>query len=75
VRREAVHDRRITRCHGPAGTRATGIRRDPQGHLWWVHQHLEDVGLDEMNRRFGADKYREALQYVGDSLREEMERR
>jgi RimJ/RimL family protein N-acetyltransferase len=19
--------------------------RDPQGHLWWVHQHVEDVGL------------------------------
>jgi PhnB protein len=49
--------------------------RDPQGHLWWVHQHLEDVGLEEMNRRFGADKYREALEYVGNSLRQEMERR
>jgi PhnB protein len=49
--------------------------RDPQGHLWWVHQHVEDVGLDEMNRRFGEDRYVEALAYVGDTLQQEMERR
>lgn len=49
--------------------------RDPQGHLWWVHQHVEDVGLDEMNRRFGEDKYLDALAYVGDTLQQEMERR
>ncbi len=47
--------------------------RDPQGHLWWVHQHAEDVGLDEMTRRFGEPGYLRALAYVGDTLQREME--
>lgn len=49
--------------------------RDPQGHLWWVHQHPEDVGLDEMTWRFGEDRYLQALAYVADTLQQEMERR
>jgi PhnB protein len=49
--------------------------RDPQGHLWWVHQDAEYVGLDEMTRRFGEARYLQALAYVGDTLQQEMERR
>lgn len=48
--------------------------RDPQGHLWWVHEHVEDVSIDEMTQRFGLPRYVEALAYVGKSLAEEMSR-
>ena len=48
--------------------------RDPQGHLWWIHQHVEDVGTDEMMRRFGEDGYLRAMHYVTETLEEEMAR-
>jgi uncharacterized glyoxalase superfamily protein PhnB len=48
--------------------------RDPQGHLWWIHQHVEDVAVDELGRRFGEDRYVQAMNYVGRTLREEMTR-
>jgi PhnB protein len=46
--------------------------RDGQGHLWWVHQHVEDVGLEEMGRRFAREEQIAAMAYVGATLREEM---
>lgn len=51
----------------PFGDRIARFR-DPQGHLWWVHQHVEDVSVDEMMRRFAEPCYIEANQYVGQSL-------
>jgi PhnB protein len=48
--------------------------RDPQGHRWWIHEHVEDVGLAEMSRRFADGQYQQALRYVGDTLQEEMQR-
>jgi uncharacterized glyoxalase superfamily protein PhnB len=48
--------------------------RDPQGHLWWVHQHVEDVSVEEMTRRFGESRYQEALEHVGRTLIEEFDR-
>ena len=48
--------------------------RDPQGHLWWIHQHVEDVTVDELGRRFGVDRFAQAMEYVGRTLREEMTR-
>jgi PhnB protein len=72
---EALGARIVTEpCELPFGDIVARFR-DPQGHLWWVHQHLEDVGLDEMNRRFGEHRYLQALAYVGESLDREMERR
>jgi PhnB protein len=46
--------------------------RDPQGHLWWVHQHVEDVPPEEMVRRFGEPRYADALAAFGQSLIDEM---
>jgi PhnB protein len=46
--------------------------RDPQGHLWWVHQHVEDVDPAELSRRFQQEAAVTAMRYVGDTLEQEM---
>jgi PhnB protein len=46
--------------------------RDPQGHLWWVHQHVEDVPPQEMAGRFADPAALAAMAYVQDSLRAEL---
>jgi PhnB protein len=46
--------------------------RDAQGHLWWIHQHVEDVDLEEMGERFTQEEYVEGMTYVGATLEEEM---
>jgi PhnB protein len=46
--------------------------RDPQGHLWWIHQRVEDVGPDELMSRFSDPAAAEALAYVQDSLASEL---
>jgi len=28
--------------------------RDPQGHLWWIHQHVEDVAAADVGSRLAA---------------------
>jgi uncharacterized glyoxalase superfamily protein PhnB len=47
--------------------------RDPQGHLWWLHERVEDVPPDELASRFADPTAMEAMAYVQRSLREEME--
>ncbi|MGW1894750.1 VOC family protein [Streptomyces sp. NPDC002004] len=47
--------------------------RDPQGHLWWIFQRLEEVSPEEMSRRFAEPSYQEAMAYVQQSLAEELE--
>lgn len=47
--------------------------RDPQGHLWWLHEVVEDVPQDEMAGRFADPAAQEAMAYVQRSLRDEME--
>lgn len=42
--------------------------RDPQGHLWWVHEHVEDVDPAELGRRFAEPAAQEAMTYVQQSL-------
>ena len=42
--------------------------RDPQGHLWWVHQRLADVGAAELARRLADQDAKEAMAYVQESL-------
>ena len=44
--------------------------RDPQGHLWWLHERLEDVPPDELANRFSEPAALEAMDYVQRSLRE-----
>ncbi len=46
--------------------------RDPQGHLWWLHQRIEDVPPDELASRFSEPAALEAMAYVQRSLREEL---
>jgi PhnB protein len=55
------------------GERVARIR-DPQGHLWWLHEHVEDVPPDEMMTRFADPAAQEAMAYVQQSLRDELDR-
>jgi uncharacterized glyoxalase superfamily protein PhnB len=47
----------------PWGDRVGRIR-DPLGNLWWIMTRIEDVGEEEMGRRYGEQKYVDAMQYV-----------
>ncbi|MDA3644703.1 VOC family protein [Saccharopolyspora indica] len=47
--------------------------RDPQGHLWWIFQVVEEVSAEEMGRRFADPGYQEAMAYVQSSLAAELE--
>jgi PhnB protein len=47
--------------------------RDPQGHLWWLHERVEDVAPDELASRFADPAAQEAMAYVQRSLRDELE--
>jgi len=49
--------------------------RDPQGHLWWIHERFEEVDPAELGERFADPKALEAMTYVQDSLTVEMIRR
>lgn len=55
------------------GERVARIR-DPQGHLWWVHEPVEDVAPDEVVSRFADPDAQEAMAYVQRTLREELAR-
>jgi PhnB protein len=46
--------------------------RDPQGHLWWLHERVEDVSPDELAGRFADPAAQDAMAYVQRSLREEL---
>ncbi len=47
--------------------------RDPQGHLWWLHDHVEDVAPEDLASRFADPAALEAMAYVQRTLREELE--
>lgn len=47
--------------------------RDPQGHLWWIHERVEDVPSDELATRFAQPGAQEAMAYVQRTLADEME--
>ncbi|MEV4442165.1 VOC family protein, partial [Streptomyces sp. NPDC049577] len=46
--------------------------RDPQGHLWWLHERVEDVAPGELAARFADPAAQEAMAYVQRTLREEL---
>ena len=46
--------------------------RDLQGHLWWIHQRLEDVAVEDLADRFAEPSAQEAMAYVQQSLTSEM---
>lgn len=47
----------------PWGDRV-GRVRDPVGNLWWIMTRTEEVGVEEMERRYGQQKYVDAMEYV-----------
>jgi PhnB protein len=46
--------------------------RDPQGHLWWIHERVEELDLEEMGRRFAEPSFQRAMAYVQESLTNEL---
>ena len=46
--------------------------RDPQGHLWWIHERMEELDPEEMARRFADPSYQQAMTYVQESLTTEL---
>ena len=41
-----------------------GRIRDPFGNLWWIQTRIEDVSLEEMERRATEKKWLDAMDYV-----------
>jgi hypothetical protein len=52
-----------------------GRVRDPFGNLWWNQTRLENLDLEEMAKRAAEPQYREAMQYVQESLDQELSSR
>ncbi|MFI7244638.1 VOC family protein [Streptomyces qinglanensis] len=46
--------------------------RDAQGHLWWLHERVEDVPPEKLAERFADPAAQESMAYVQRTLREEM---
>jgi len=38
--------------------------RDPQGHLWWIHERFEDVDPADLPQRFADPAAQQAMAYV-----------
>ncbi len=47
--------------------------RDPQGHLWWLHERVVDIAPEELASRFADPAAQEAMAYVQRTLREELD--
>ena len=41
-----------------------GRVRDPFGNLWWIQTRIEDVSLEEMERRAAEKEWIDAMEYV-----------
>jgi uncharacterized glyoxalase superfamily protein PhnB len=57
----------------PWGEKVARVR-DPQGHLWWLHERVETVPPEELGARFADPSAIEAMTYVRDSLGAELAR-
>lgn len=55
----------------PFGERVARLR-DPQGHLWWVHEVIEHIHPDDFTARFADPVAQERMTYVQQTLREEL---
>jgi PhnB protein len=68
---DAVH-RQAVAAGGTSVTNVThlyfgdrvGRVRDPLGNLWWIQTRIEDVSLEEMQRRLGDPTFTKAMEYV-----------
>lgn len=41
-----------------------GRVRDPFGNVWWIQTRIEDVTVEEMERRFGDPQFIAAMEYT-----------
>ena len=55
----------------PFGERVARVR-DPQGHLWWIHERFEDVDPADLALRFADPAGQEAMAYVQSSAAAEL---
>ncbi|WP_036194990.1 VOC family protein [Nocardioides aequoreus] len=46
--------------------------RDPQGHLWWMHERVEDVDAADLAARFADPAAQAAMTYVQHSVAAEL---
>jgi PhnB protein len=54
----------VTRpTHVPWGDMVARVR-DPLGNLWWIQTRIEDVGEEEIERRYGEKEFMDAMEYV-----------
>jgi uncharacterized glyoxalase superfamily protein PhnB len=44
-----------------------GRVRDPFGNIWWIQTRLEDLTMDEMQRRAVQQEYVDAMRYVSNA--------
>lgn len=47
----------------PWGDRVSRVR-DPLGNLWWIQSRVEEVSLEEFNRRMADPQFVRAMEYV-----------
>jgi uncharacterized glyoxalase superfamily protein PhnB len=55
------------------GERVARIR-DPQGHLWWIHERLKALDRDELRTRLAEPSFQAAMTYVQESLISDLKR-
>jgi uncharacterized glyoxalase superfamily protein PhnB len=48
--------------------------RDPQGHLWWIHERVEELDPEQLGRRNADPSFQQAMAYVQQSLTNELKR-
>jgi PhnB protein len=68
----AAGARLVTRATDLAFGERVARVRDPQGHLWWIHQRVEDVDGEKLNARFADPSALRAMAYVQQSLSDEL---
>jgi PhnB protein len=47
--------------------------RDPQGHLWWIHERVEELDPEQLGRRFAEPSFQQSMAYVQESLSNELQ--
>ena len=52
-----------------------GRVRDPMGNIWWLQTHVRDVAAEEMQQRMHDPAQMAAMQYVQQSLTDELDSR
>ncbi|HEX2619729.1 MAG TPA: VOC family protein [Phototrophicaceae bacterium] len=79
---DAVHQRALE-AGGTSVTEMTmlgfgdrvGRIRDPFGNIWWIQTRIEELNLQEMERRASDPTFKDAMQYVEESLDSELSSR